>query len=105
VAEALNVAEAAGVTGIRIVRADSKFYTAAVDAACQRAGAHFSLTTGSNPSITAAIATITGGWTPIQYPNAIEDPDTGELISDAEIAAVTYTAFTGQPKARRSPPR
>ena len=28
------------------------------------------------------------------YPNAIIDPDTGELISAAEIAEVPYIAFT-----------
>ena len=28
------------------------------------------------------------------YPNAIIDPDTGELISSAEVAEITYTAFT-----------
>ena len=28
------------------------------------------------------------------YPNAIVDPDTGELISSAEVAEVGYTAFT-----------
>jgi hypothetical protein len=100
VAEALSVAGDAGATGIRIVRADSKFYTAAVVAAARRAGAHFSLTTGMNPSIAAAIATIGGNrWRPIHYPHAVEDPDTGELISDAEIAEIPYTAFTGQPKA------
>ena len=43
----------------------------------------------------AAIATIDEqAWTPIVYPNAIVDPDTGELISSAEIAEVGYTAFT-----------
>jgi hypothetical protein len=100
VAEALGVAEQAGATGIRIVRADAKFYTAAVVAACRRAGAHFSLTTGMNPSIAAAVdAAPADGWTPIRYPNAIEDPDTGELISNAEIAEIPYTAFTGQRKA------
>jgi hypothetical protein len=100
VAEALTASQAAGATGLRIVRADSKFYTAAVVAACRRTGAHFSLTTGSNPSIDAAIAAIGADqWRPIHYPNAIEDPDTGELISDEEIAEIDYTAFTGQPKA------
>ncbi|MEV6228055.1 hypothetical protein AB0L88_09330 [Saccharopolyspora shandongensis] len=43
---------------MRIVRADSKFYAADVVAACRRTGACFSLSTGMNPSIAAAIATI-----------------------------------------------
>jgi hypothetical protein len=75
VAEALTVARQIGCTGTRIVRADSKFYTADVVAACRRVGAHFSLTTGMNPSIAAAIATIAEqAWIPIRYPNAVEDP-------------------------------
>jgi hypothetical protein len=103
VAEALAVATQIGCTGIRIVRADAKFYTADVVAACRRAGAYFSLTTGTNPSITAAITTIADhAWIPIRYPNAIEDPDTGELISDAEVAEIPcYTAFTGRRKAQQ----
>ncbi|WNV89005.1 IS1380 family transposase [Umezawaea sp. Da 62-37] len=103
VAEALAVAAQIGCTGIRIVRADAKFYTADVVAACRRAGARFSLTTGTNPSITAAITTIADhAWIPIRYPNAIEDPDTGELISDAEVAEIPcYTAFTGRRKTER----
>jgi hypothetical protein len=100
VAEALAAAGEAGCTGIRIVRADSKFYTAGVVAACRRAGAHFSLSTGMNPSIAAAIAQIPEhAWQRIHYPRAVEDPDTGELISDAEVAEIPdYTAFTGRPK-------
>lgn len=44
-----------------------------------------------------AIGTIAeDGWTPIHYPDAVDDPETGELISDAEVAETTYTAFTGR---------
>jgi hypothetical protein len=32
-------------------------------------------------------------WTPVRYPGAVVDPDTGELISDAEVAEVAFTAF------------
>ena len=57
-----------------------------------------SLTTGSNPSITAAIAAIDDqAWTAISYPDAFVDTDTGELISDAEVAQTGYVAFTGRP--------
>jgi len=99
VAEALNIARESGGTGIRMVRADSKFYTADVVAACRTAGAHFSLTTGMNPSIAAAIGRISDdAWIPIRYPDAFVDPDTGEMISDAEVAEITYTAFTGRKK-------
>ncbi|MFP3989504.1 transposase [Streptomyces sp. E11-3] len=81
-AQALAIAKDAGGTGIRMVRADSKFYTADVAAACHRSGAHFSLTTGMNPSIAAAIGRITeDAWVPIRYPEAFVDPDTGEMVS------------------------
>ena len=36
-------------------------------------------------------------WTPVRYPGAVTDPDTGELISDAEVAEVQFTAFTSTP--------
>jgi hypothetical protein len=94
------VAGQAGATGIRVVRGDARVSTAAVVAACRRVGARLSLTTGLNPSIAAAIAAIPAQrWTPIRYPNAVEDPVTGALISNAETAEIGYTAFTGQPKA------
>ncbi|MGH9261573.1 MAG: IS1380 family transposase, partial [Acidimicrobiales bacterium] len=32
-------------------------------------------------------------WTPVHYPGAVVDPDTGQLISDAEVAEVAFTAF------------
>ena len=68
-------------------------------ATAARYGAAVSLTTGSNPSITTAITGIDpGAWTAIHYPNAFVDEDTGELISDAEVAEATYTAFTSRPK-------
>ncbi len=34
---------------------------------------------------------------PVHYPGAVTDPDTGELISDAEVAEIAYTAFAGTP--------
>jgi hypothetical protein len=33
-------------------------------------------------------------WTRIAYPQAVLDPDTGELVSVAEVAETPYTAFT-----------
>ncbi|MFE2500289.1 IS1380 family transposase [Streptomyces scopuliridis] len=103
VSEALATATGTGCTGIRVLRADSQFYNAGVVAACRRAGAHFSLTTGMNPSIKRAIAAIDeDAWQHIRYPTAVLDTDTGELISDAEVAEIPdYTAFTGRPKAER----
>jgi hypothetical protein len=102
VGEALAIAKETGGSGILLVRADSKFYTADVVAACRRADAHFSLTTGMNPSISAAIARIPeDAWVSIRYPDAFVDPDTGELVSDAEVAEIEYTAFTGRKKAEQ----
>lgn len=47
-----------------------------------------------NPAIKKAIAAIDeNAWTPVQYPNAGRDPDTGAWISDAEVAEIPYTAF------------
>jgi hypothetical protein len=37
-------------------------------------------------------------WTPIHYPQAFVDTDTGELISDAEVAETGDPAFTSRPK-------
>jgi|SRR5450755_3939033 hypothetical protein len=31
----------------------------------------------------------------VRYPGAVRDPDTGEWISDAEVAECAYTAFVG----------
>ncbi len=105
-AEALATAREAGAGAAIVVRADSKFYTADFVATAGRAGAYVSITTGSNPSVNAAIAAIGGAaWTPIHYPDAFVDPDTGELVSDAEVAEIAYVAFAGKPKRLRAPGR
>ncbi|WP_406408111.1 IS1380 family transposase [Streptomyces sp. NBC_01643] len=103
VSEALATAVEAGCTGTRILRADSQFYNAGVIAACRRAGARFSITTGMNPSIKRAIAAIPDqAWQQITYPTAVPDPETGELVSDAEVAEIpAYTAFASRTKAER----
>ncbi|MET8539011.1 IS1380 family transposase, partial [Streptomyces sp. NPDC005065] len=103
VSEALATAREAGCTGTRILRADSQFYNAGVIAACRRAGAHFSLTTGMNPSIKRAVLGIPDdAWQHINYPTAVPDPATGELISDAEVAEIPqYTAFASRKKSER----
>ncbi len=59
--------------------------------------ARFSVTVRMDPKVKRAIATITDdAWTPIEYPNAIYDEQTGQWISDAEIATVAYTAFASK---------
>jgi hypothetical protein len=99
VAETIATARAAGATGAIIVRADSKFYTADVVAACRRGGAYFSLSTGINASIIEAIGRIPeSAWVDIVYPHPVEDPDTGQLISAAQVAEIVYTAFAGRRK-------
>jgi hypothetical protein len=95
VTEAINTARAAGASGEILVRGDSAYGTSAVVAACLKARARFSLVLAKNPAVTRAIATIAAdAWTPVHYPGAVVDPDTGELISDAEVAEVAFTAFT-----------
>ena len=94
VAEAINTAREAGVTGLIVVRADSAYYAGAFVAACRRNGARFSVTVRMDPKVKRAIAAIPDqAWTAIKYPNAIYDEQTGEWISDAQIAKVPYTAF------------
>ena len=98
-AEALSTVRAIAPAARIVVRADAKFYTADVVATAARYDAHVSVTTGSNPSVSAAIAQIPEtAWTPIHYPDAFVDTETGELISDAEVAEIGYTAFTSRPQ-------
>src|SRR3954471_20486226 len=94
VAQAIATARAAGATGQILVRGDSAYGNRAVVRACLRGNAEFSLVMTKNPAITRAIAAIPDtAWTPVRYPGAVQDPDTGAWISDAEVAEVTYTAF------------
>ncbi len=59
-------------------------------ATCRRAGTRFWLVLTKNRSVTAAIAIIgEDAWTPVKYPGAVRDPDTGAWISDAEVAEIT----------------
>ncbi len=102
-AEALTTVRAIAPAARIVVRADSKFYTAEVAATAARYGADVSLTTGSNPSVNAAIARIPDAeWTAIRYPNAFADTETGELVSDAEVACIGYTAFVSQPESQQA---
>lgn len=97
VAEAIRTARAAGAAGEILVRGDSAYGSAAVVNACLKAGVMFSAVLAKNPAVVAAIAKIPDdAWTPVQYPGAVIDPDTGELISDAEVAEIQYTAFASR---------
>lgn len=96
--ESIGTARQAGCTGILIARGDSAFYSASVVTACRRHQVRFSITAGMDPKITAAIAGIPDtAWTPIRYPQAVFDEDTGQWISDAEVAETEYTAFASKP--------
>jgi hypothetical protein len=101
VTEAINTARHAGATGLIVVRADSAFYAGAFVAACRHNEARFSITVRMDPKVKRAIASIPDdAWTAIKYPNAIYDEQTGEWISDAQIAKVPYTAFAAKPAHR-----
>ncbi len=63
-----------------------------------KAGVQFSLVLAKNRAVARAIAAIPeGAWQPVHYPGAVIDPDTGELISDAEVAETSFTAFASTP--------
>lgn len=95
VTEAVGTARAAGAVGKILVRGDSAFGTSPVVRACLKAGVQFSVVLVKNTSVNRAIASIPAdAWRPVRYPGAVVDPDTGELISDAEVAETTYTAFS-----------
>jgi hypothetical protein len=95
IAQAVATARAAGVSGEILVRGDSAYGTSTVVAACRRAGARFSLVLTKSATVAAAIAAIgDDAWTPVNYPGAVRDPDTGAWISDAEVAETSYTAFS-----------
>jgi hypothetical protein len=104
VREALSTARAAGAggpdgEGLVLLRADSAYYTHDVVAAAHRGGARFSITARMTATVKAAIASIgADAWTPIRYPNAIWDDQGSCWISDAEVAEVPFTAFTGRRK-------
>jgi hypothetical protein len=97
VTEAINTAEAAGAAAANIlVRGDSAYGNGKVVAAVVKARARFSFTLAKNPAVNAAIATIPDEqYIPVRYPGAVTDPDTGELISDAQVSEVEFTAFAG----------
>lgn len=93
VTAAVNTAKAAGAKNV-LVRGDSAYGNGKVIAAVIRADARFSFVLSKNSSVNRAIGAIEeSAWVPVRYPGAVTDPDTGELISDAEVAEIAYTAF------------
>lgn len=89
-----------------LLRADSAFYGHAIVGAAVRAGALVSVTARMDPKVKAAITSIAeDAWTPIEYPEAIYDQETGRWISRAEVAEVPFTAFSSRPRAEQIPGR
>ena len=95
--EAINTAVEAGAHPPRIlVRGDSAYGNGKIITAIVKTGATFSFTIVRNRAVNAAIAAIPEqAYTPVHYPGAVLDPDTGQLLSDAQVAEVPYTAFAG----------
>ena len=95
VADAIRTVRTAGAVGEVLVRGDSAYGNSAVVDACRKARVRFSFVLTKNRAVSRAIGAIADqAWTPVHYPGAVTDPDTGELISDAEVAEVTqFTAF------------
>lgn len=92
------------VIGTPLVRMDSAFYGYPAVAAAVDAGADVSVTVKLDTKVRKAIATIPAdGWTTIEYPHPVPDPDTGTLISRAELAEIEFTAFTGPSQRQRRP--
>ena len=80
-----------------LARADSAFCSYDNVTAAVRHRAWFSFTIPQWKTVTAAIAGIDeSAWRRIEYPNAIYDEDTGEWVSDAEVAEVPFTAFVSR---------
>jgi hypothetical protein len=98
VASAIGTARAAGASGAILVRGDSAYGNRKVVRTCLRAEAQFSLAVTRNAAIDRALVAIDDdAWTPVSYPGAVRDPDTGAWISDAEVAEISYTAFASTP--------
>jgi len=101
ITEAINTAKTAGAVNI-LVRGDSAYGNSDVITAVIKAGAQFSFVLTKNPAVNKTIDTIADdAWTPVHYPGSVIDPDTGELISDAEVAEISYTAFTSTTRKKR----
>ena len=98
-AQAISTARGAGVRARILARADSAYYGHAFVGTALRHGAWFSVTARMTATVKAAITSIDeDAWQAIEYPNAIYDETVGRWVSDAEVAEVAFTAFTGRRK-------
>jgi hypothetical protein len=97
VKQAIGTARACGPCGTIMLRGDSAFGTKKVITTCVAEGVEFSLSVSRNKRITKTLEAIDeSAYTPVHYPGAVQDPDTGLLISDAEVAETPYTLRLGR---------
>src|SRR5262245_5514969 len=97
VKQAITTTRRCGASGTIMLRGDSMFGTTKVIGACIDEDVEFSLAVTRNPRITKAIEAIDeAAYTPVHYPGAVTDPDTGTLISDAEVAETRYSLRPGR---------
>jgi hypothetical protein len=90
ITEAINTAKAAGARDI-VCRGNSAFDDDKTITTVVNHGAQFSIVITKTPSVLRSITTIADdAWTLVDYPGAVLDPDTGELISDAEVAQLEF---------------
>jgi hypothetical protein len=107
VADALKtVTRLPGPTAPVLLRADSAYYGFQTVNAARKAGAVVSITARQDPAVKRAIATIPEtAWTPIEYTDAVFDEQAQTWISKAEVAEVSFTAFTSRAKKDHTPGR
>ena len=90
--QAITTARAIDPDATIMARGDSAFGTKKMIGACLDEQVEFSLTLSRNGRVTTAVEAIDeDAFTPVHYPGAVVDPDTGALISDAEVAETPYT--------------
>src|SRR6478752_4957483 len=96
VKQSITTTRRCGAKGTIMLRGDSMFGTKKVITTCIDEDVEFSLSVTRNTRITKAIQAIDeAAYTPVHYPGAVEDPDTGALISDAEVAETPYPLRLG----------
>jgi hypothetical protein len=99
VADALITAKTAGARGTLVLRADSAFFQSDVIGAVLRRRACFSITARLNLPVRKTIDAIgADAWTTIKYTDAVWDQTAQAWISDAEVAEITFTAFSSLAK-------
>ena len=102
--QAITTARAIDPDATIMARGDSAFGTKKMIAACLDEQIEFSLTLSRNRRVTKAIQAIDDdAFTPVHYPGAVVDPDTGALISDAEVAETTLHPQRARPWPRHRP--